>query len=375
MALEVVVPEVGEAGMDVRFVGWLKQEGEQVRAGDALFELDTDKSTMEVEAFADGTLADLRVEADEIVRPRQVIALLLAEGEALPHPRPEAPSGDGAPEPGAAVEPRRPSGPAWETAGVAHVRAMPRARTLAAERGIDLAGIGGTGPGGVVTVDDVEAHVVGVEDADDRRLRVRRAVAEMTSRSWREVPHFHLGLDADVTSALRRLRPTVAICLALVKALERHPECNLEWRDGHAVRRAGVDLGLLVDTPAGLILPAIRGAEALGAEELRVAIASAAERARGGTLRADDQGRRSASVSNLGMFAVDAFAGVIATPDVLLLGMGRVRRVAVWSDGDWQPRDVVTLTLSVDHRALDGADGGRLLSTLETLLADPGLGT
>jgi pyruvate dehydrogenase E2 component (dihydrolipoamide acetyltransferase) len=336
MAIEVVVPEVGEHGMDVTFVGWLREDGDEVSAGDDLFELDTDKSTMTVEAFADGVLTDLRVQAGDIVSPRQVVALLEPAGRQAP--------------------------------------AMPRARLIARERGVDLATVTGTGRGGAITVADVEAAAPAPAAAgahDDRAARVRAAVARSTTGAWQSIPHFHLGLEADATGALERLKPTVAICRALTEALLRRPECNLQWRDELPARRPGVDLGLLVDTPVGLLLPAIRAAHELDAEQLATAIGSAVARARGGTLGPDDRGARSASVSNLGMFAVDRFAGVIAAPDVLLLSAGRVRTAPRWIGGEWQPRRILPLTLSVDHRALDGADGARLLGEIEALLCDP----
>jgi pyruvate dehydrogenase E2 component (dihydrolipoamide acetyltransferase) len=376
MPVEVVVPEVGEAGMDVRFVGWLKQEGDEVRAGDPLFELDTDKATMDVEAFAEGTLTDLRVQADDVVRPRQVVALLLAEGETLPGPETAPPREDTAVAaeqlPTAAPGPRAGSSTAGAAGGRGEVRAMPRAKALARARGIDLASLTGSGPGGAVTVSDVESASAGAgSDGEGHRApRVRRAVAKMTSESWRSVPHFHLTLQADVTEAFELLRPMVAICATITRALERHPECNLEWRDGDLVRRDRVDLGILVDTAQGLLLPAVRDAGSLDGDALGGEIREAAERARAGTLRHDDHGARSVSVSNLGMFAVDSFAGVIAAPDILLLSAGRAATRALLIDGEWRPRRVATLTLSVDHRALDGADGGRLLTTVEELLRD-----
>ena len=189
--------------------------------------------------------------------------------------------------------------------------------------------------------------------------------------AWRTIPHFYLRLGADVTAAVGEARPTTLICAAAVRALARHPECNLEWEGTELVRRDRLDLGLLVDTPRGLLLPRVVNADRLTLADLDVAIDAAVTRARTGTLKTVDFGPRSLTVSNLGMFAVDSFAGVIAAPDVMLLSVGRFRTVPVWDGQAFEPRQVVELTLSVDHRAIDGADAGRFLTTLESLLREP----
>jgi len=193
----------------------------------------------------------------------------------------------------------------------------------------------------------------------------------MTSTSWRTVPHFYVTLDADLTDGLAKTRPMTLICAAIARALREHPECNLEWSGDRPVRRSSVDLGILVDTPAGLLLPAVRGADSLDAAGLTTGIGLAVDRAMRGLLRADDFGARSLSVSNLGMFAVDQFDGVVAAPDPMLLAVGRARLEPRWDGSTWVPRTIAKLTLSVDHRALDGADAARLLTTLERLLQEP----
>ena len=239
----------------------------------------------------------------------------------------------------------------------------------------------GTGVNDVVTEDDVRRAVgessgsrPGQAPGDpngDQRQRVRRAVADYTTRSWRTIPHFALRLDADLTEGLKIGRPTTVICAAIVAALREHPECNLEWDEKGLRARGSIDVGLLVDGPNGLLLPVITNAEALSLAQMDDAIGAAADRGRTGQLSARDGGRRSLSLSNLGMFAVDGFSGIIAPPDVLLIAAGRVRTMPRWIDDAWQPRQDVELTLSVDHRALDGADGARLLTSLEAILSDP----
>jgi pyruvate dehydrogenase E2 component (dihydrolipoamide acetyltransferase) len=204
-----------------------------------------------------------------------------------------------------------------------------------------------------------------------RAERTRRAVAALTASSWQSIPHFYLSLVADLTVGLERARPMTLVCATVAHALRLHPECNLEWDQERPVRRGTIDLGILVDTPAGLILPMVRTADRLATEDLTAAIRAAADRARAGQLRAEDFGTRSLAVSNLGMYAVDQFDGVIAAPDMMLLSIGRTR-VEPRLDGDrWVPRTVATLTLAVDHRAMDGAAAARLISTVDELLRDP----
>ncbi len=398
MAIDVIVPEVGEVGMDVTFVGWLKGEGEFVRSGEPIFELDTEKTTIQIEALADGRLVDLAVRPGDIVRPRQVIARIVEAEESggveVAVPRAEGiatPAGQLAEESasvqgGAPVEEGR--------SGQSPFRVSPRAKRLATEAGIDLARVRGTGVDGLITEADVRAalHAGGVSGrsgatafegldagsaaaqeapaSQDRRERSRRAVAVSTTDTWRAVPHFYLTVEADVTGAFRRLRPTVAIVAAIARALQAHPECNVAWRGDELVGRSSVDIGLLVDTPNGLLLPVIRDIAGRPFDEVEAAVEAAVTRARAGALTVDDMGPRSTTVSNLGMFAVDRFAAVITAPDPLTFAVGRARVAPRWDGSAWVPRQVVDITVSVDHRAFSGAAVAQLLGTIERVLAE-----
>lgn len=395
MAVDIVIPEVGEVGMDVTFVRWLKAAGDEVSAGEPIFEVDTAKAIMEVEAFENGRIVDLRVQDGDLVTPHQVVAILLAPGEEPPGP---GPASESAPERAPEPEQPSPSRPSAErpSVPVGRVAATPKARRRARERQIDLQAIVASGPGGLVTESDVEAFAAaqsrtpaGAEGplddrpelgdiaplgTDERTARIRRAVAELTSVSWRTIPHFSILLEADVTDVLARGRPSAVLAAAVIQALVRHPEYNLGWGpDGRLVRRQAVDLGILVDTDHGLLLPAVRHAERLDIAGLEEAIREAVGRARGGSLTAEDAPGHSVTFSNLGMFAVDQFIGVIPMPDVLLISTGRIRTAPRWQDDHFVPRKVVDVTLTADHRALDGADGGRFMSILERILGDPGV--
>lgn len=381
MASDVIVPEVGELGMEVTFVRWLKQPGDEVAAGDPLFEVDTEKSVMVVEAYASGTLVDVRVGEGVTVAPRDVIGRLLGPGEALTNGDTEAPSIQGEPpgtvESSSAVPAAAPPAAPAPAPGAVSGRLSPRARRVAEELGVSTDGLAGSGPDGLVTESDVRAAArdagAGGSKSSDIPVseRARRAVAELTTASWQTIPHFYLQLEADVDAALELARPTPLIMAAVAQALVRHPECNLAWDGAVPARRQSVDLGLLVDAPAGLLITVVKDADELDLGDMTTAVREAAERARAGKLAAMDLGARSLTVSNLGMYSVDRFSAVIPRPDILTLAVGRTRTTTRWQGTTARPVKVMDLTLSVDHRALDGAAAARFLSSLEAVLADP----
>jgi pyruvate dehydrogenase E2 component (dihydrolipoamide acetyltransferase) len=386
MAVEVVVPEVGEIGMEVTFVTWYRADGDHVEAGQPLFQVDTQKTLFDVEALATGTLTGLAAAPGDLVEARQVIARIVTadeRGESLATPLEVAPPDVAAPAARTSSEPGSSATPSTtaEASRARRAAASPRARRLAGRLGLDLEGLAGTGPDGLITEADVqraaESPATTVPSGapppqpatSDRSTRVRRAVADLTTRSWQQVPHFFVRIEADLTDGLERSKPLPLVMAALAQALRARPECNVEWRaDGTVAQRTTVDLGLLVDTPDGLLLPAIRDVDRLSPAELAEAITAAAGRARAGRLHADDFATRSASVSNLGMFAIDEFAGIVAAPDTLLLSIGRATVRPRWDGSAFVPRTVATLTLSVDHRVLDGADAGRLADEIEARL-------
>jgi pyruvate dehydrogenase E2 component (dihydrolipoamide acetyltransferase) len=246
---------------------------------------------------------------------------------------------------------------------------------VAKKLGVDPEGLSGSGPDGLITEADVRAAAEGTREVEPAAISVtekaRRATAALTTASWQSIPHFYLELEAEVERALELAKPTPLICAAVAQALVRHPECNLAWDGDVPVRRETVDLGLLVDTPHGLLITVIKDAQDLDLADMAEAVRAAAERARAGKLAATDLGPRSLTVSNLGMYSVDRFAAVLPKPDILTLAVGRTRTVPRPHGSAFAPGRVVDLTLSVDHRALDGATAGRFLTGLEAVLADP----
>jgi pyruvate dehydrogenase E2 component (dihydrolipoamide acetyltransferase) len=367
VAQSVIMPALGMSQETGRLVRWLKREGEDVQRGEPLMEVETDKAVVEVEAPGEGVLGGIRVQEGDEVPVGQTIAYLLSPGETPPSGEP-AGGGRVAGAPPAEVDP--PVGePAGEPFGgpadmapagrPPRAAASPKARRLAMERGQDLASLAGSGPGGAVTEADLEAGVAPrIQDS-----RLWRAMAENTTRSWQQTPHFFLFRDVDASRLLEargRLGTGVTVTdllgVLVARCLAEHPVMNLG--------AAGVNLGLAVATEAGLVVPVIHGADRLSFEEFAERRASIAERARGGRLHSGDLGGGTFTLSNLGMYGVDAFTAIVTEGQAGILAVGRITERVVAVDGQAAVRPMVALALSCNHRLVDGARGALFLSDL-----------
>ena len=376
--VDVIVPQVGEAIADVTLVRWLKEVGETVSKGDPLFEVDTEKATFEIEAFADGVLVDILAAAGSSVSPLQVVARLAATeaqlGASGPATSPAAVSSDSVTAATPPIRRDRRRGPS----------ATPRARGIAAEFGVDLDNVVGTGEQGMITAQDVE-RAVGESPPLDESRRIepmpaaKAAVARRVQESKRNVPHFYLQANIDM-SAVEKLRdrlrtedgaaPTVTsiVVWACSQVIAAEPALNVSYRDGGIEHRDGVAIGVAVDTDTGLLVPVIGDAHSLSLTETHARLRHAIDRARTGRLRPEDAAPKSMVVSNLGMHGVDAFFAIIDEPDPLILSVGRTTKRLVVVEDEPEVRPVATFGLSIDHRVLDGVDGARFLSALRELL-------
>jgi pyruvate dehydrogenase E2 component (dihydrolipoamide acetyltransferase) len=410
MATEVRLPRLGQGMESGTIVRWLKSEGDPVRKRDPLYELDTDKVTQEVEAEADGLLLKILVSEGEVEVGR-TIAVIGREGEELalesvtaPAPAPATPERAAA---AARVEAPAAEAPAAEApadgrdaapeAAEGRVKASPLARRIARERSIDLSALVGTGPDGRVIAEDVEAYegaapataVASEENVDVEVVQLtstRKTIARRLSEAW-SAPVFQLGVSVDMTEVLAlraRLvertaegdtRPTVNDVLTKLTAvaLVQHRPVNAMF-DGEEIRRfAAANVGLAVAAPAGLVVPVIRGVERLSIREIAAARADLVARARDGKLvRADLEGG-TFTISNLGMFDVEQFVAVLNPPQVAILAVGAVKDTPVAVDGEIDIAPVLQLTLTCDHRAIDGAEGADFLRTLVALVEQPAL--
>jgi pyruvate dehydrogenase E2 component (dihydrolipoamide acetyltransferase) len=390
MATEIKLPRLGQGMESGTIVRWLKAEGEPVEKGEPLYELDTDKVTQEVEADASGVLLQIAVQEGE-VEVGHTIAVIGKEGENVPEPQEEAPAKAEAPaEP--SPPPPAPVSRDGQTREGGRIKASPLARRIARERGVDLASIDGTGPEGRIVAEDVERAeaapapaAVPAAEADVVPLTsLRRTIARRMTEAW-QAPAFQISMSADMTRALAiraRLvergdtpKPTISDLLTKVAAaaLMRHRGVNALF-EGDAVRLLPTaDIGIAVATERGLLVPVIRGCERLTIPEIAAARADLVERARSGKLQQGDFEGGSFTISNLGMYGVEQFVAVLNPPQAAILAVGAAAETPVARDGAVEIRPLMTMTLTCDHRSIDGATAADFLRTVKTFLEEPGL--
>jgi len=402
MPTEVKLPRLGQGMESGTIVKWLKAEGEPVQKGEPLYELDTDKVTQEVEAEASGVLLKIAVQEGEVEVGR-TIGVIGEEGEAVA----DAPSGDANGDAPAqekdekpATEPPKPQAEPEQPAAAAtngRVKASPLARRIARERGIELSAISGTGPDGRIVAEDVEKAQAGTSapaaaaaappsgEVESRPLsNVRKTIARRLTQAW-TVPAFELTVSADMTRAnelvqrQRELNPDVRITLTDVltkvsaHALMRHRDMNVQFADDSLLVFPSADVGIAVAAPQGLVVPVVRGAERLTIAQIAEVRADLVGRARDAKLRAEDLEGGTFTISNLGMYDIDQFIAVLNPPQASILAVGSTRDQVVPRDSDLHILPLMTMTLTCDHRAVDGATGAEFLRTIKAFLEDPGL--
>ena len=376
MAANVIMPALGMAQETGKVLRWLKRQGDAVTKGEPLLEIETDKATVELEAPESGTLAQVSAAEGDTVAVGRVIARILAPGETAVAPPParvavQAPAPAAPSMPAVAATPVAPSG---------RVPASPKARRLAKERGVDLAAIAGSGPAGAVLADDVlMAQPAPVMST------IWRLMAERTTQSWTTVPHFFLmrevaaaGLIAWRDEQHGRSGSEITytdLLIALVAAvLGDHPRANARWEHGAVVLNAAINIGLAVATQDGLVVPVIHGANDLSVNDIATRRRDLVGRARAGRLRPQDLTGGTFTISNLGMYAIDAFTAIINAPQAAILAVGRIADRVVPVDGHPAVRPMLITSLSCDHRVLDGARAAQFLEALARLIEAPSKG-
>jgi pyruvate dehydrogenase E2 component (dihydrolipoamide acetyltransferase) len=394
MATEIKLPRLGQGMESGTIVKWLKSEGDSVKKGEPLYELDTDKVTQEVEADASGVLLKIAIAEGE-VEVGKTIAVIGEQGEevAVEAEEPKAEAPKEAPEPvQAAVQARD-----GQTREGGRIKASPLARRIARERGIELARLAGTGPEGRIVAEDVEraaaapspAAPVAAPEAP-REVEVvpltslRRTIARRLTEAW-EAPVFQISMSPDMTRALAvRVRlvelgdtpkPTISDLLTKVAAaaLIRHRAVNAHFV-GDSVRLfPTANIGIAVATDRGLVVPVIQSCERRSIAEIAAARADLVDRARSGKLEQADLEGGTFTISNLGMYGVEQFVAVLNPPQAAILAVGAAQETPVALDGRVEVRPLMNLTLTCDHRAIDGATAADFLRTVKAFLEEPGL--
>jgi pyruvate dehydrogenase E2 component (dihydrolipoamide acetyltransferase) len=413
--MEALSPTMEEG----QLVQWLKSEGDEVSNGDILAEIETDKATMELVARGDGVLRKIFVEAGGVAPVGSVIAVIAkgdedisgieghsgggtttAVADAPAEPAGPKTKAEPAPPARAAVPsaPAKPAAPA-ATGNGGRVKASPLARRLAEEMGVDLSRVEGSGPGGRVVKRDVEAAKAagvpapsvaawvpdGAEYEDVPTSQMRKTIAKRLVTSIGPVPTFYLTVDIDMTRLLEARESINAmlekdglkvsindiVLKAVAGALRRHPECNAQWHEGFVRRFNSVHLGVAVAVEDGLITPVVRDAHAKGIAHIGAEVRELAGRARDKKLKPEEYTGATFSVSNLGMFGIHEFTAIINPPEAGILAVGGVEETPVVVDGQVMVQPRMRITMSCDHRVIDGATGAQFLQTLRSMLEEP----
>lgn len=395
MPTNVIMPALELAQETGKVLHWLKAPGDSVRKGEPIVEIETDKVTVEVEAPASGVLRDVTARAGDVVPVGQTIALIFAAGEvgsvraaAASGPRPVAASA--VPSPPAAVLAHvasQKASPAADGTAARLIAASPKARRLAAERGLDISALRGSGPGGaVLAVDVATAELPTAPGAPRVEVpgvgTVWRIMAARMTASWTTAPHFYLVREVNVSRLVSwreqaskqtgaRITYTDLLVKLVAAALSRHPGVNASWKDGAIVRNADINIGLAVAIDDGLVVPVIHRADTLSLAELAARREDVVSRAQAGKLRPADIQGGGFTISNLGMYGVDAFSAIVNPPQAAILAVGRIADRVIAVNGQPAVQPTMVLTLSCDHRALDGARGAQFLGALADLIEEP----
>jgi pyruvate dehydrogenase E2 component (dihydrolipoamide acetyltransferase) len=398
MAFSVVMPALEMAQETGKLIAWRKQEGDRVTKGEPLLEIETDKAVVEVEAPADGILAGITASAGADIPVGQTIAWIVAPGEKPPATEPAASA------PGARAVSQTKSEPAGAimvappaVAAATNAKISPKARRLAKELGVEVSRLRGSGPGGEILASDVQAAAAAPasslaspeKEASGFEVptSIGRLMAERTTQSWTTVPHFFVSREIEATalnefrnrivreiekaSSVRITHTDLLVALAS-RVLHKHPRLNASWSAQGIRLHAHVNMGVAIAVNDGVVAAVIPNAHTADLAEIATRRRDIAERARAGKLRPPDIADATFTISNLGMYHVDAFNAIITPPQAAILAVGAIADRVVAVDGKPAVRPMMTLTLSCDHRVADGARAAMFLDDLAMAIQAPG---
>ena len=386
MATEVIMPALSPAQETGILIEWFKEEGDLIEKGEPLMEVETDKANVEVEATTTGILANITVNLGDEIPVGKVIALILADGESAPESNKENSSTESKVSEDTAQLQTTISNPLDPSAKLPtnKIVASPKVRQYAKKEGIDLSFIKGSGPNGVILMEDVLVNQSSTEteENDIPTSKGWRLMADRLTESWSSAPHFNLVRHLDASNLVtykkqvqeknsNRLTYTDLLIKLVSITLKEHPRINASWIDNKIVKNSEINVGLAVDFDGGLIVPVIHKTDELSLGEITNRRKDLITRTQAGKLRSGDLDRGTFTISNLGMFDVDSFNAIINPPQAAILAVGRIVDKVVPVDGLPAVRPILTLNLSFDHRVVDGVRGAKFLKTLSNLIENP----
>ena len=410
------MPQLSDTMVEGVVAGWFKKVGDKVASGEILAEIETDKATMEFESFYDGVLLHIGVEKGKAVPVNTLLAIIGKEGEDVsallkdaPAPAVEAKKEDAkpavvTPTPAPVAEVKKeivvasaPAVPVFVANSNGRIHISPLAKKLADERGIDINQIAGTGEGGRIVKRDVDhftpyigaskggfvAAAPGVEAFTDEPIsQMRKTIARRLSESKFTAPHFYLTMDIDMDNAISartQLNSTGnskvsfndMVIKAVALSLKKHPAINSSWLGDVIRRNEHVHIGVAVAVDEGLLVPVVRFADTKGLNQIGAEVKDYAQKAKDKKLQPADWEGNTFTISNLGMFGIESFTAIVNTPDSCILAVGGIKAIPVVKNGQVVPGNVMNVTLSCDHRVVDGASGAAFLNTFKAYLENP----
>jgi pyruvate dehydrogenase E2 component (dihydrolipoamide acetyltransferase) len=410
----ITMPKLSDTMVEGTIARWKKKQGDTIETGDILAEVETDKATMEMEAFDDGVLKEVYVPDGGVAKVGEKIALILAEGEspdgagAAPAEKAEAAP---AAQPAESKAAPPPAAPATAAPSGARAKASPLAKKIAAERGVGLDGIQGSGPGGRIVAKDIPEKgaapaagapapaapaaapkIQAAAGEGDKRVPLtgmRRVIAERLLASKTQLPHFYLSIEVDAGSLMRlrkelnsaneaaglpKLTINDFILLAVARAASSHPYINASWAGDAIIQYGSVNISVAVAVDEGLVTPVIRDANKLSLKEISAAVKDLAKRAREKKLKPEEYQGGTITLSTLGAYGIEQFFAIINPPQAAILAVGAiVKKPVVNAKGEIVVGERMAISLSGDHRVVDGAVGAEYLGTLRKLIENPAL--
>jgi len=416
MAEIVYMPQLSDTMVEGVVAGWFKKVGDTVAAGEILAEIETDKATMEFESFYDGVLLHIGVEQGKAVPVNTLLAIIGEKGEDVskilaeqgsasveakeekatsPSPAPVQETKVEAPK--AVAQPVTPVAAPVYSSEDGRIHASPLAKKLAEERGVDLRAVAGTGEGGRIVKRDIDHYVPytpaqgggsfvsvpGVESFKDETVsQMRKTIARRLAESKFTAPHFYITMDIDMDNAMNirtqlnstgksKISFNDMVVRAVALSLRQHPVINSSWRGDFIRRNEHVHIGVAVAVDEGLLVPVVRFADSKSLTQIGAEVKDFAQKAKDKKLQPADWEGNTFTISNLGMFGVESFTAIVNTPDSCILAVGGIKAIPVIKNGQVVPGNVMNVTLSCDHRVVDGASGAGFLNTFKAFMENP----